>query len=194
MKLFSCNSRLAQGGADCRQFLNFLHHPPLKTSRSYCLKISVVEAFMHICSSVLNISSVCVRVTWIRWLRSMLRRLHFRQIFDSPRPPLHPLNDLRSSLSADFAYICWHGRKNFHLYEKFRKRQRRCTRFEECFLFDFDDTRSEIIIKSSSETHHIVDKWWCCCRRRRRRDEKIDLKVRKVVIVDKVAIKHVIIH
>ncbi len=67
----------------------------------------------------------------------------------------------------------------------------RCTRFEECFLFDFDVARSEIIIKSSSETHHIINKWWCCCRRRwRRRDEKIDER-RKVAIVDKVAIKHV---
>jgi hypothetical protein len=50
--------------------------------------------------------------------------------------------------------------------------------FEECFLFDFDVARSEIIIKFSFETHHIVDKWWCCCRRRwRRRDEKIDESV-----------------
>jgi hypothetical protein len=66
------------------------------------------------------------------------------------------------------------------------------TRFEECFLFDFDVVRSEIIIKSSFEIYHIVDKWWCCCRRCWRwKDEKIDLKVRKVVIVDKVAVKHV---
>jgi hypothetical protein len=42
--------------------------------------------------------------------------------------------------------------------------QRRCTRFEECFLFDFDVVRSEIIIKSSFETHHIIDKWCCCSR------------------------------
>jgi hypothetical protein len=68
----------------------------------------------------------------------------------------------------------------------------RCTRFEECFLFDFDVARSEIIIKSSFETHHIENKWWCCCRRRwRRRDEKIGER-RKVEIVDKVAVKHVI--
>ncbi len=33
-------------------------------------------------SSVLNISSVCVRVTWIRWLRSMLCRLDFHQVLD----------------------------------------------------------------------------------------------------------------
>jgi hypothetical protein len=36
--------------------------------------------------------------------------------------------------------------------------QRRCTFFKECFLFDFDVARSEIIIKFSSETYHIVDK------------------------------------
>ncbi len=52
--------------------------------------------------------------------------------------------------------------------------QRRCTRFEECFLFDFDVARSEIIIKFSFETHHIVDKWCCCSRcRLRRRGEKV---------------------
>jgi hypothetical protein len=33
-------------------------------------------------SSVLNISSVCVRVTWIRWLRSMLCKLDFHQVLD----------------------------------------------------------------------------------------------------------------
>ncbi len=36
--------------------------------------------------------------------------------------------------------------------------QRRDTRFEDRFLFDFDVARSEIIIKSSFETHHIIDK------------------------------------
>jgi hypothetical protein len=32
--------------------------------------------------SVLNISSVCLRVTWIRWLRNMLCRHDFHQVFD----------------------------------------------------------------------------------------------------------------
>jgi hypothetical protein len=69
--------------------------------------------------------------------------------------------------------------------------QRRCTRFKECFLFDFDVARSEIIIKSSFETHHIIDKWWCCCRRRwRRRGEKVGGRG-KVVAVGKVVAKHV---
>jgi hypothetical protein len=36
--------------------------------------------------------------------------------------------------------------------------QRRYTRFAECFLFDFDVDRSEIIIKSNFQTHHIVNK------------------------------------
>jgi hypothetical protein len=36
--------------------------------------------------------------------------------------------------------------------------QRCCTRFEECFLFDFDVAQSKIIIKSSFEIHHIVEK------------------------------------
>jgi hypothetical protein len=40
---------------------------------------------MHIClswSSVLNISNICVRVTWIRWVRNMLCRFDFHQVLD----------------------------------------------------------------------------------------------------------------
>jgi hypothetical protein len=77
---------------------SYFHHStttiPPKCSL-ICLKI---EAYMHIYpprSSVFNISFICVRVTLIRWFRSMLFRLHFHQVrpSDPSSSDFHQVHD-----------------------------------------------------------------------------------------------------
>ncbi len=147
-------------------FWSFNHHHLSKCSL-ICLKI---DDYMHIYlprSSLFNISLICVRVTLIRWFRSMLFKSHFHQVLD------FSIHHLLIFIKSPRSRFRWSFLKFFILtrnflvcqrvYAKSGSKRDRFLMFCSNRLIFIKFTNSRIIIfwfSSSSHALDLDDRFW----------------------------------